>query len=1654
MGREVNYRAGRGRGGRDARGGRGRGRSHDRRTKNTGLSMKAPEVKFFPHGYGRERQTLSYDIVKDHIMQTVQKQYKHGKDVAESLRKMTLIDIEAQMPRRMTSTETNEEQQKIEQNGFDIIFKAEVDVYIQRKAIFEDNMNKAYSLIYTTYCSKVIQDRVTAHPDFDDKIDSNPIELLRAIKILMHDPVRARYPYASVTEALGRLLNCKQLENESVNDYYKRFKGIRDGVSQHMGKEFLEQFVKNTKEYTECTMDVKKEEMIKESFARWTGYLLMKNSDQRKYGTLLNGLTTQYSMGHNQYPKDVATACDILSNHKFDNKPNKDKKWGKQKNDDDTASTLTTKSEASFAQAKTLKDTACYCCGKKGHLSDKCPEKDKRKKEDWAIKKAMLYVQSESEKETDEQDDDDSSQASTRSSKNTSKNWAHLSIRKESLLNKGESWATGMKKNSIILDNGSTLSLFANPDMVENIRKSNTTLELATNAGISTSNQIADVPGYGTVWFDEKAIANIFGLSDLKKKYRVTYDSDKEDAFIVHMENGKTVEFKCNPDGLYHHEVSQDFVSKESHLISTVNENRMGYTQRQFDRAKTARELYHIVGAPTVENFKALLRMNAIKNCPVTAEDVTISEKIFGTDMSTLKGKSTRKKPTPVREDIIEIPKELITQHRDVELCIDIMYVNECGMMTTIDRTIKFRAVLPMGNKTHEEYYGALDKVLRLYNEAGFVIKTIHCDGEFRAMMNRVKDDLGVRMNFTNALDHVPEAERNNRTIKERIRAAFHRLPYKAIPRLMIRYLAMTQAAQLNLFPVKGGISPYYSPRNLLGLPSLDYTRHCTIPFGAFVQANHENKQTNSNAPRTLDAIYLRPAYNMQGGHELMDLSSGKLITRARVKQLPVTDLVIKAVEAMAYTQGFKSLKFRNRHGHTIHDADWIAGVDYEPTDEQEDNEDEDDEAYTQDEDDNEDNEDEDEQYDRIDEDEIDDLHAEIARETNPNQHNEPDTNEQAQEQHEHGDGTMISDAETESETSQPRRSNRDTRPVERLQPRMSGKSYIQEDKKSQTRKKKVRFMEDDLRQLEYCHNLVSQTKPDRDQTLEYTQGQAMLIARLMKDISTQVSIHGASFAQQYLLKQGLKVFGQRGQRASMKEIDQLHKRTCFAPLSVKEMTSTERRKAQLALMFLTEKRDESIKGRLVYNGKPTREWLSREDAASPTAALESIMITGVIEAKEERDVMSNDIPNAFIQAYIPTKQPGEDRVVMKITGMLVDMLIEIDPEKYASAVVLENKKKVLYVQVLKAIYGMLEAALLWYKKFRKDLEKIGFKFNPYDPCVANRMIKGSQQTVLFHVDDLKSSHKLKSVNDEFEKWLNKMYGKHGKVTAHRGMKHDYLGMELDYSTKGELHVGMCKYVSNMCDEFPIKITAKDTAKTPAGDNLFEEGSSAKLDSKRAEIFHTWVAKALFLCKRARPDIQQAVSVLCTRTKSPNQSDWTKLIRMMKYLNGTRHLKLRLKVNDIRVIKWYVDASFGVHPDFKSHTGAVMTMGKGAIQSIARKQKLNTRSSTESELVAVDDAATMVLWTKLFLEAQGYEINKNVIYQDNKSAILLETNGRRSAGKRSRALNIRYFFVTDQVKKGNAEIEYCPTDDMVGDFFTKPLQGDKFIRFRDTILGQ
>jgi hypothetical protein len=192
---------------------------------------------------------------------------------------------------------------------------------------------------------------------------------------------------------------------------------------------------------------------------------------------------------------------------------------------------------------------------------------------------------------------------------------------------------------------------------------------------------------------------------------------------------------------------------------------------------------------------------------------------------------------------------------------------------------------------------------------------------------------------------------------------------------------------------------------------------------------------------------------------------------------------------------------------------------------------------------------------------------------------------------------------------------------------------------------------------------------------------------------------------------------------------------------------------------------------------------------------------------------------------------------------------------------------------------------------------------------------------------------------------------------------------------------------------------------------------------------------------------------LCTRVQSCNEDDYKKLIRMLKFLRATKDDFLTLSATSLHNVRWWVDASYAVHPDIKSHTGGALSLGRGVVYGTSKRQKLNTKSSTEAEVVGTDDVMPQVLWTLYFLKAQGYKIDDNILYQDNKSSILLETNGRGSSGKRTRHMNVRYFFIADRVKSKEIRIEYCPTGIMVADYFTKPLQGTIFQQLRDMIMG-
>ena len=137
----------------------------------------------------------------------------------------------------------------------------------------------------------------------------------------------------------------------------------------------------------------------------------------------------------------------------------------------------------------------------------------------------------------------------------------------------------------------------------------------------------------------------------------------------------------------------------------------------------------------------------------------------------------------------------------------------------------------------------------------------------------------------------------------------------------------------------------------------------------------------------------------------------------------------------------------------------------------------------------------------------------------------------------------------------------------------------------------------------------------------------------------------------------------------------------------------------------------------------------------------------------------------------------------------------------------------------------------------------------------------------------------------------------------------------------------------------------------------------------------------------------------------------------------------------------------------RGHSGGGLSLGRGFPIVSSTKQKRNTRSSTETELVGADDFMPVICWTLYFLKDQGYRILDNVLFQDNKSSIILENNGKALSSKRSKHINIRYFFITNRVAQGYVSLVWCPTGDMIGDFMTNSLQGALFRKFRDHIMG-
>ena len=243
-------------------------------------------------------------------------------------------------------------------------------------------------------------------------------------------------------------------------------------------------------------------------------------------------------------------------------------------------------------------------------------------------------------------------------------------------------------KEQILLDNQSTADIFCNKAYLKDIHEVPETLKLHTNGGTLLCNEKGTLEGYGEVWYHKNAIANIISLNEVKAKgrYRITYDSEDGQGFkMTNKETNKVTVFKEHTTGLH----TTPLDAKVA-MLNTVEENKCMYSKRQVARAEEARNLYHVIGYPSVRDFKHIIQTNQLKNCPVTVEYINNSEKIFGPDVYALKGKSTRKKPKVVVNDYVEIPRELIEAHQGVEICADIIFIDKVPMLVTLSKNIRF----------------------------------------------------------------------------------------------------------------------------------------------------------------------------------------------------------------------------------------------------------------------------------------------------------------------------------------------------------------------------------------------------------------------------------------------------------------------------------------------------------------------------------------------------------------------------------------------------------------------------------------------------------------------------------------------------------------------------------------------------------------------------------------------------------------------------------------------------------------------------------------------------------------------------------------------------------------------------------------------------
>jgi hypothetical protein len=498
-------------------------------------------------------------------------------------------------------------------------------------------------------------------------------------------------------------------------------------------------------------------------------------------------------------------------------------------------------------------------------------------------------------------------------------------------------------------------------------------------------------------------------------------------------------------------------------------------------------------------------------------------------------------------------------------------------------------------------------------------------------------------------------------------------------------------------------------------------------------------------------------------------------------------------------------------------------------------------------------------------------------------------------------------------------------------------------------------------------------------------------------------------------------------------ELKQLVSMGAIRPVTKAKLTAEQRNNIIPSQVVMQYKRDPvsdallKVKARVVANGNRQKPE-SYGEISSTTAETTSVFLIIALAAANGWFMSTMDVRGAYLQAGLEDK-----KIVIRLPRAPTAVLVELYPG-YGGLTEFDGT---MYLELHRALYGLKQSGYQWNQLLTSVMLANGFRVSSLDKSVFYKagMVCG------VHVDDIICIHAYPQAGRQLHEALVRRFPE--GVVFHEGLEHAYLGLKVvsNHDRKKYL-VSQPAFASNVAAASGLS----DLANTPATENLFDLDESEPTD---AFDYTSRAASLLYLSTRTRPDIRLATGVLMQRAHGPNKYDLARLERTEAYVRSTQGHCLMIAPTTTKLAAW-VDASYGVHADMRSHSGTILTLGGAVVYAASNKQRLMATSSTQAELASLASAIDKITWARSWLEELGYKQGPVTVWQDNQSTMRMAERG---FGKSSASKHwaMRYFYAKEAIDLGTITLQYVSTENMLADALTKPIPRDRFAQWRTSI---